>query len=114
MNRTCKTCKHWISPEQCDEKEIYPEGDQSYGFCGLEEKIHEVDHKPNDMRMPDEMIYSYYEGGRFSTGPDFGCVHHDGLPCRFDTDGDGNCFKCWRTGAGMCNTEFYEPIDRDS
>ncbi len=61
--KTCQNCKHW--------KRICPE--HSYGECENNAKIHENFHQTTD--EADHLIYSYYEGGNFSTGKDFGCVH---------------------------------------
>ena len=54
--KNCKTCDWWEPRE-----------------CGNHEKIGELD---DTHEAPDSLTYSYDEGGRFKTGPDFGCVHH--------------------------------------
>ena len=72
--KTCKTCKHW---------QAEPEGEQaprheldsvvSGGFC-LSEFINE-EHSYSARSL----VYSYSEGGRFWTGPEFGCINHEEL-----------------------------------
>lgn len=59
----CETCKHWKQSLRTP----------AYGECTNEWKIHE-DYGSEAMDT-DHMIYSYLEGGRFTTGKDFGCVH---------------------------------------
>jgi len=70
----CKTCIHWISSSEQLEEGPFSLGGESYGFCGNEEQIRETSSK--DGEADDHLIYEYYEGGSFSTGPEFGCVHH--------------------------------------
>jgi hypothetical protein len=45
------------------------------GVCDNEQKIHEdMCAKPGGDQA-DCLVYSYYEGGAFWVGPEFGCVH---------------------------------------
>ena len=62
--KTCKTCKYWI--ESLD----FRAGDRE---CNSK-KIHEEAPKNGET---DHLSYSFYEGGGFFPGPDFGCVHHE-------------------------------------
>ncbi len=59
----CKTCKYWLVKERF-----------SGGHCGNGDKIAEDDGQDY---LSDMLIYEYSEGGRFWTGPEFGCVHHE-------------------------------------
>lgn len=73
---TCKTCIHWVDArldnfgkpmnamewtKECTSPKLIEAGGQ-FGK-GM-------------VAARDLLIYSYYEGGSFNTGPDFGCVHH--------------------------------------
>lgn len=71
---TCRTCAHWVdSQHKNDFGEVMNErANMKYCVCP---KIGESMALHNDPGT-DLMIYSYNEGGEFSTGPDFGCVHH--------------------------------------
>lgn len=58
----CQTCWHWE-----------PEAEYGGGYCkspGLTEDV-------GGMRGADALVYSFFEGGLFWTGPMFGCVHHE-------------------------------------
>lgn len=66
----CKTCVHWVQNE--DAKHEFADG----GYCG-HGKVGE-DYYSEEAYQPDALVYSYLEGGRFWTGPEFGCVHHKG------------------------------------
>jgi len=46
------------------------------GNCN-NDKLHE-DSPEYRSKANDHLIYSYYEGGDFWVGPDFGCVHFNG------------------------------------
>lgn len=61
--KTCRTCIHWVEAEHARA------GDHE---CDNREKIHEEE----ELGSTDHLAYSYYEGGSFFPGPDFGCVHH--------------------------------------
>jgi hypothetical protein len=62
---TCKTCVYW------KEESI---GIHKFRVCDSN-KIQEECGQPKGERL-DMLVYSYYEGGYFKSGPDFGCVHH--------------------------------------
>jgi hypothetical protein len=62
---TCKTCVHW------KEESI---GVHKFRLCDST-KIQE-ERAQSEVERLDMLIYSYYEGGDFRPGPDFGCVHH--------------------------------------
>ena len=66
--KTCKTCKHWTEVPA----EYYARFDRE---C-VSQKFTEG--SPNEGEA-DCLTYSYYEGGRFYPGPDFGCVHHESV-----------------------------------
>lgn len=68
---TCKTCKFWET-ERTPARSGMPKG---AGQCCCE-KIRDT----NDDMVADELVYQYYESGRFWSGPDFGCVHHQKKP----------------------------------
>jgi hypothetical protein len=64
---TCRSCKWWKTTDA--QKPL-----ESLQACASP-KITECGggtEPTNDMLM-----YSYFEGGTFFTGPDFGCVHHE-------------------------------------
>lgn len=65
---TCKTCAHWGEIDAYDWNELRKIG----GYCNSE-KLRETSEDAYDS---DALVYSYDEGGRFWTGPDFGCIHH--------------------------------------
>ena len=58
MNR-CGTCNHRDSDGHC-----------------TNEHIHEDDYDKRSVDKDKCLIYSYYEGGSFWVGKNFGCVHH--------------------------------------
>lgn len=60
---TCRTCEHWDTTAQ-----------KTGGICDCV-KLREPSWN-SEPRAPDELVYSYDEGGAFWTGPEFGCVHH--------------------------------------
>lgn len=62
---TCKTCAHWRAYTG-------PGKQQVGGYCQSEKIIEDREGRFE----PDALVYSYCEGGRFWTGPEFGCVHH--------------------------------------
>jgi hypothetical protein len=64
---TCKTCEHWVKETEWT---IATFG----GICVSPKLAEDADYP--GVRKDDMLIYSYYEGGYFETGPDFGCVHH--------------------------------------
>jgi hypothetical protein len=75
--KTCKTCKHWTEvPAQ-----YYAGFDRE---C-VSQKFTEG--SPNEGEA-DCLTYSYYEGGSFHPGPDFGCVHHESTDGCEDESGD--------------------------
>lgn len=55
----CETCAHYIDGKCTSGKLVEP---------------------GNAKRTNDELVYSYDKGGDFSPGPEFGCVHHTGVP----------------------------------
>lgn len=55
---TCKTCKYHIE-----------------GRCHCE-KIHEMGYCTDNHNNDDCLIYDYNESGGFSSGDNFGCIHH--------------------------------------
>jgi hypothetical protein len=63
MNR-CKTCRWWTIGKRYG-REVrecsHPKLHEDYGV------------EPD----ADALVYSYYEGGAFYPGPEFGCVHHE-------------------------------------
>lgn len=59
----CAECKWWKDHQKTGVK----------GECMNESKIHEPDYHPTN--ETDHFIYSYNEGGGFTAGKDFGCVH---------------------------------------
>lgn len=67
--KLCGECRHWVpvDPERRPRNADYGRG----GYCHNEDKITECYE-----RWPqDALVYSYDEGGRFWTGPNFGCIH---------------------------------------
>ena len=63
----CKTCRWWGRDGSDNPRKRARE-------CGNHSKIGE----PSDVKgKTDTLTYSYDEGGRFWTGPEFGCVHHE-------------------------------------
>lgn len=61
---TCDTCKWWIH----------------HGYVSLIGNNHRVCENPKIQESntgDDEMGYPYDEGGYMSTGPNFGCIHHE-------------------------------------
>lgn len=62
---TCKTCAHWT-----DEGGLSPRG---YRICACPKICEPMDYDGAD----DSLVYEYDEGGEISTGPDFGCIHHE-------------------------------------
>ena len=46
------------------------------GYC-TSEKLSENTGQ-GKLEASDMLIYSYFEGGGFKVGPNFGCVHHEG------------------------------------
>lgn len=67
--KTCKDCKHWGPKTSTFSDRLI----ERFKYCNSE-KITEDGPQPGG-RTTDMLIYDYYEGGGFSTGPDFGCVH---------------------------------------
>lgn len=67
---TCKTCRLWDTSDWAKYKSHQPIAE-----CTCP-KIHEG-RWPKEGEKCDHLIYSYDEGGRFFTGEDFGCVHHE-------------------------------------
>ena len=70
---TCKTCKHWTPYAVA-----YPGGwhmdpeQRAGGYC----KTDKITEYWYGSYKPDQLVYSYMEGGTFWTGPNFGCIHH--------------------------------------
>lgn len=60
MNR-CKDCGFWQETKSCGRTVMECTSD----------KIYEGSDTPGE----DELVYPYYEGGRFYPGPEFGCVN---------------------------------------
>ena len=60
---TCDTCEHW-------------EKSWSAGYCNSDKVRDKRRTEDIEDSAPDELVYSYSEGGSFWTGPKFGCVHH--------------------------------------
>lgn len=58
---TCKTCKFRAIDETCQNEHI----SENYYYTKLEEST--------------MLIYSYSEGGSFTVGDNFGCIHHQPL-----------------------------------
>lgn len=47
-----------------------------HGYCTNDDKIHEDDWRQlSEEEKKDHLIYSYYEGGGFVVGENFGCIH---------------------------------------
>lgn len=71
----CKTCKHWV-PYLTE----FPGGAtnspdvRAGGHCHNDAKLTEDYGQGHGADM---LVYPYSEGGRFWTGPDFGCVQHE-------------------------------------
>lgn len=63
----CATCKHWTD-------DTHYMGVKHVRRCASP-KLAEPADTPNDVDTSDMLFYSYDEGGRFYTGPRFGCVH---------------------------------------
>ncbi len=63
---TCETCFYWR------------EGMYHDRVCH-NSKLTDLEPR-NQAERADALVYSYYEGGEFCPGPDFGCVHHRPLP----------------------------------
>ena len=65
---TCQSCAYWNKNET-------PYNGQEYIIRQCEnEKLQEgiyLEHQQEDA-----LYYTYEEGGRFYTGPSFGCIHH--------------------------------------
>lgn len=74
----CSTCKHWVLVDIAYPNNSFIGIQKQGGFC-RHPKISE------DFGLysyeKDSMVYSYYEGGEFWTGPEFGCVLHEKKPC---------------------------------
>ena len=66
----CKTCQHWTKNDEA----------WSYARHGGECQSGNLleDGGPENYR-PNNLVYSYSEGGSFWTGPEFGCIHHKPL-----------------------------------
>lgn len=68
--KTCKTCKYWIVPNKEEEQK------QRGVSCSNPQFVYNVD---SDGKCPNDGLmywdYESYSAG-FSTGPDFGCIHH--------------------------------------
>jgi hypothetical protein len=62
---TCKTCVHW-------KEVVWPS--EVLHECKSEKIAEDCGQKSPE--SDDMLIYSYYEGGGFYPGPDFGCIHH--------------------------------------
>lgn len=71
---TCKTCKWWLAV-----LEKYPSihlntNKSAGGYCQSPKFVEGTYF--SSAYAHDSLTYSYYEGGQFWTGPDFGCIHH--------------------------------------
>lgn len=66
--RTCSTCIYWVLNENA------PPMRSHMRQCISTKLVESIDSYGMDGK--DMLIYPYDEGGYFSTGPDFGCVHH--------------------------------------
>lgn len=62
---TCETCKWWRPP---DEFEI--RNGRVQGYCG---------HEKFDDDNAEDGVYGGENGCLVHTGPDFGCIHHEGI-----------------------------------
>lgn len=70
----CATCKHWVSYlEKYPNGILYHGSDVTIGGICQSLKLAEAS---DEERQPDMLVYTYDEGGKFWTGPEFGCVHH--------------------------------------
>lgn len=67
----CKTCKHWDRATVQSFPGWPDNGQNSGGYCRSDLMTEEGGYAPN------ALVYSYCEGGRFWTGPEFGCVNHE-------------------------------------
>lgn len=63
---TCKTCVHWTDIAPYDQPERF-----MVRMCECP-KFQEDFYSHEE----DSLCYSYLEGGKFYTGPKFGCIHH--------------------------------------
>lgn len=71
----CRTCKHWVPYLTEFPNLSFNETDvQNGGYCHNSAKLTE-DHGQG--HGADMLVYAYDESGRFWTGPEFGCVHHE-------------------------------------
>jgi hypothetical protein len=70
IKMNCATCKNWTD----DTDDMHYMGIKHVRRCASP-KLAEPLGIPNDVDTSDMLIYSYDEGGRFYTGPNFGCVH---------------------------------------
>ena len=66
---TCKTCRWWVKAAHWTE----PDG---YAECTHPKICEPWGYERDNPTATDCLVYDYDEGGGFSTGPDFGCVHH--------------------------------------
>jgi len=63
--KNCKTCKWWAE-----------QGEKKTRVCSHEKLTESFGRQAY---ADDALTYTYTEDGWFLTGPDFGCVHHDGV-----------------------------------
>lgn len=76
----CSTCVHWFRGNWSNLRGL---GLDENPRCNSP-KIAELARGEEDYQaqkdQDDMLVYSYYEGGTFFTGPNFGCVHHEERP----------------------------------
>ena len=69
MSDTCKTCAYWVKIKIAD-----PNPKLKDYMAGASCECPKLMENYGE-HAPDTLVYSYFEGGYFWTGPDFGCIH---------------------------------------
>lgn len=65
----CETCSNWVKYTDMERGPPFPSAKMEGGICTSKKFVEDCDY------ALDMLVYSYDEGGKFWTGPKFGCVH---------------------------------------
>ena len=77
---TCRTCKHWsIGPDKFRDRSPFWKAKRIHGECSCKKFVYGGDNAPKESKdRVDTLEYCDSEEyfAQFSTGPEFGCIHH--------------------------------------